>query len=105
LFDVTAFGAIEPAKFKSCGSRCDTRKPHARSAFRAAESLDREQWDCGWVIGHCIPPWVRRERNTLSHRQMPKWGGDGTSMIFGFQSRWSILLTFQYLMNLARWNN
>jgi len=35
---------------------------------------------------------------------MPERGGDGTIMIFGFQKRWSILLTFQYLMNLARWN-
>jgi hypothetical protein len=35
---------------------------------------------------------------------MPERGGDGTIMIFGFQSRWSILLAFQLLMNLARWN-
>ena len=37
-------------------------------------------------------------------RWMPERGGDGAIMIFGFQNRWSILLTFQYLMNLARWN-
>jgi hypothetical protein len=30
--------------------------------------LNCEQWDCGWVIGHGIPPWIRRERKTLSHR-------------------------------------
>jgi len=31
------------------------RKLHARSASRAAKLLNCEQWDCGWVIGHCIP--------------------------------------------------
>src|SRR6478672_2082060 len=36
--------------------------------FWAAELLNCEHWDCGWVICHCIPPCFRRERNTLSHR-------------------------------------
>ena len=36
---------------------------------------------------------------------MPERCGDGTIMIFGFQSRWSILLTFQYLMNLRAGTN
>jgi hypothetical protein len=68
LFEVIAFGAFERAKFKSRGPRRDPREPHARSAFRAVELLNCEQWDCGWVIGHGIPPWIRRERKTLSHR-------------------------------------
>jgi hypothetical protein len=55
-FDVTAFGAVERAKFVSSRPRRDARKHHARLAFRAAESLNCEQRDCGWVIGHCIPP-------------------------------------------------
>jgi hypothetical protein len=68
LFEVIAFGAFERAKFKSCGPRRDPREPHARSAFRAVELLNGEQRDCGWVIGHGIPPCIRRERKTLSHR-------------------------------------
>src|SRR5450432_2489510 len=68
FIDVIAFGAFERAKFKSRRPRRDPRKPHARSALRAAELLNCEQWDCGWVIGHGIPPWIRRERKTLSHR-------------------------------------
>jgi hypothetical protein len=39
------------------------RKPHVRSAFSAAELLNCGQRDCGWVICHCIPPCLRRERN------------------------------------------
>src|SRR5258707_916689 len=68
LFDVIAFGAVEPLEFKSCRPRRGTRKLHARAAFWAAELLNCEHWDCGWVICHCIPPCFRRERNTLSHR-------------------------------------
>jgi hypothetical protein len=53
---VIAFGAVERAKFKSPRPRPDMPKRHARSAFRAAEVLNCKQRDCGWVIGHCIPP-------------------------------------------------
>lgn len=56
FFDMIAFGTVERAKFESCGPRRDVGKPHANLAFWAAESLYCEQWDCGWVIGHCIPP-------------------------------------------------
>jgi hypothetical protein len=56
FFDTVAFGAVERAKFESCRPRRDVGKPHANLAFWAAESLNCEQWDCGWVIGHCIPP-------------------------------------------------
>ena len=95
LFEVIAFGAFERAKFKSCGPRRDPRKPHARSAFRAAELLNCEQWDCGWVIGHCIPPWIRRERKTLSHRWAPTRNGDASSMLFRFRRYRSKLTTFK----------
>src|SRR6476660_4018071 len=56
LFDVIAFGAVEPPKFKSCRPRRGARKFHARAAFWAAKLLNCEHWDCGWVICHCIPP-------------------------------------------------
>src|SRR6266404_1199045 len=72
LFDVIAFGAVEPLEFKSCRPQRGARKLHARAAFWAAELLNCEQRDCGWVICHCIPPCFRRERNTLSHRYKPK---------------------------------
>jgi hypothetical protein len=68
LFHVIAFGAVERTKVKSTGPRQDARKPHARSAFGAAELLNCKKGDYGWVIGHCIPPIIRRERKTLSHR-------------------------------------
>src|SRR5260370_28540703 len=56
LFDVIAFGAVEPLEFKSCRPRRAARKLHVRAAFWAAELLNCEHWDCGWVICHCIPP-------------------------------------------------
>jgi hypothetical protein len=56
LFDVIAFRAAERAKFKSCRSWRDARKHHPHLTDRAAESLDCEQWNCGWKIGHCVPP-------------------------------------------------
>ena len=65
LFGVIAFGAVERAKFKSCRPRRGAHKLHAGAAFWAAELLNCKQWDCGWVICHCIPPCLRRER-TLS---------------------------------------
>jgi len=52
LFDVIAFGAVERAKFESGRPRQDVRKRHARSASRAVELLNCEQWDCSWVFGH-----------------------------------------------------
>jgi hypothetical protein len=54
LFDAIAFRAAERAKFKSCRARRDARKHHAHLAFRAAESLNCEQRDCGQVIGHAF---------------------------------------------------
>ena len=54
LFDMIAFRAVERAKFKSCRSRRNARKHHARLAFRTAQSLNCEQWDCGQVIGHAF---------------------------------------------------
>src|SRR5258707_3433996 len=57
LFDVIAFGAVESLEFKSCRRpRRGARKLHTRAAFWAAELLNCKQWDCGWVICHCIPP-------------------------------------------------
>src|SRR5258705_9538097 len=79
LFGVSTFGAVERAKLKSCGPRRGARKLHACAAFWAAELLNCEQWDCGWVICHCIPPCFRRERNALSHRLKPKGGGGWVS--------------------------
>jgi hypothetical protein len=67
-FDVTAFGAVERAKLESCRPRRNVRWNHARSAFRAAESLNSEQWDCRWVFGHRIPP-SRSERKPLRCRR------------------------------------
>jgi hypothetical protein len=45
--------------------------------------------------GHETSPWIRRERDTLSHRERPIRGGDGTSMLSSFPEYWSILLTFK----------
>src|SRR5258708_5512780 len=73
-FDVIAFGAVEPLEFKSCRPRRGARKLHARAAFWAAELLNCEHWDCGWVICHCIPPCFRRVRNTLSHPLEGEYG-------------------------------
>jgi hypothetical protein len=56
FFDMIAIGAVERAKFESFRPRCDFGKLHANLALWAAESLNCEQWDCGWIIGHCIPP-------------------------------------------------
>jgi hypothetical protein len=94
FFDVTAFGAVERAKLESRRPRRDARKHHSRSAFRAAESLNSQQWDCGWVIGHGIPP---LDRAGPPNSQSPG-GDDGNNMISGVQSRWSILLTFRKLI-------
>jgi hypothetical protein len=51
-----AFGTVEGAKFESRRARCDARKRHARSAFRAAKQLNCEQRDGGEILGHGIPP-------------------------------------------------
>jgi hypothetical protein len=81
LFDVIAFGAVERAKFKSCRPRRDARKLHARSTFRAAKLLNCEQWDCGWVIGHCIPPLGQAGAQNSQSPVDAEEGGDGTSML------------------------
>ena len=52
----------------------------------SARRLNRE---LGWTDGMMLA------RDTLSHRWMPNWGGDGTSMPSEFWSRWSLLLIFQ----------
>jgi hypothetical protein len=78
LFDVIAFGAVEPAKFESCRPRRDARKDHARSAFRAAEPLNCEQRDCDWVIGHCIPPLGQAGAQNSQSPVDAEEGGDGT---------------------------
>jgi hypothetical protein len=74
------------------------RKHHARSAFRAAESLNCEQRDCGWVIGHCIPPLGQAGAQNSQSPVDAEEGGDGTSMLFRVRRHRSILLTFKKLM-------
>src|SRR5258708_19117067 len=81
LIDVIAFGAVEPLEFKSCRPRRGARKLHARAASWAAELLNCEHWDCGWVICHCIPPCFRRERHTLRHRGETEQGRGQGSLI------------------------
>jgi hypothetical protein len=51
-------------------------------AFGAAESLNREQWDHGWVIGHCIPPLNQAGAQNSQSPVDAGAGGDGTSMRF-----------------------
>jgi hypothetical protein len=90
-----AFGAVERAKFESFRPRRDAGKSHANLAFWAAESLNCEQWDCGWVIGHCIPPLSQAgAQHSLS--PMVAYGGPvmEPACASEFRSRWSILLTF-----------
>jgi hypothetical protein len=51
-------------------------------AFWAAEFLNCEQWDCGWVIGHCIPPLGQAgAQHSLSPVDAEVGAGDGNSMI------------------------
>jgi hypothetical protein len=95
LFDVIAFGAVEPAKFESRRPLRDARKDHARLAFRAAEPLNCEQRDCGWVIGHCIPPLGQAGAQNSQSPVDAEEGGDGTSMLFQVRRHRSILLTFK----------
>jgi hypothetical protein len=99
FFDMIAFGAIERAKFESCRPRRDARKQHARSAFRAAETLNCEQWNCGQMIAHCIPPLGQAGAQNSQSPVGAEKGGDGTSMLFRVPRRWSISLTFKKLMN------
>jgi hypothetical protein len=95
FFDIIAFGTVERAKFESCRPRRDARKHHSRLAFGAAESLNREQWDYGWVIGHCIPP---LNQAGAQNSQSPVDAEAGAVMepvcASEFRRRWSILLTF-----------
>ena len=93
-----AFSAVERAKFKSCWSRRDVRKHHACLAFRAAESLNREQWDYGGIIGHCIPPLGQAGAQNSQSPVDAEEGGDGTRMLFRVRRHRSILLTFKKLM-------
>jgi hypothetical protein len=77
LFDMIAFRTVERADFKSCRPRRNACKHHARSAFRAAELLNCEQWDCGQVVGHAFHPWVRRERKNSQSPVDAEQDGDG----------------------------
>jgi hypothetical protein len=51
-------------------------------AFRAAESLNRKQWDYGRVIGHCIPPLNQAGAQNSQSPVDAEVGGDRTSMRF-----------------------
>jgi hypothetical protein len=75
-----AFGAVERAKFESDRPRQDARKRHAGSALRAVEVLNCEQWDCGWVIGHCIPLGSAGAQNS----QSPVEAEEASDGIIGF---------------------
>jgi hypothetical protein len=101
FFDMIAFGAVKRAKFKSPGPRRDARKYHARSTVRAVELLNGEQWDCSQMIGHSHPPLVRRERQTPSHRQMPKRDGDGINMLLRVPA--SLVNFGQFLKIIGAW--
>jgi hypothetical protein len=95
-----AFGAVERAKFESCRPRRDAGKPHASLAFGAAESLNCEQWDCGWVIGHCIPPLGQAGAQNSQSPVDAEEGGDGTNVL---------PLALESLVNIAqflkiKWN-
>jgi hypothetical protein len=92
LFDMIAFRAVERANFKSRRPRRNACKHHARSASRAAESLNCEQWDCGQVVGHAFHLWLRRERKNSQSPVAAEEGGDETSMLSRFRSRCSILI-------------
>src|SRR6478736_1545471 len=74
-----------------------------RLAFRAAEPLNCEQRDCGWVIGHCIPPLGQAGAQNSQSPVDAEEGGDGTSMLFRVRRHRSILLTFKKLMIGKTW--
>jgi hypothetical protein len=74
---VIAPGAIERAKFKSCGPRRDARKRHARLALWAAKSLNGKQRDDGWIIGHGPTSDQARAQNS----QSPVKAKDAAAMI------------------------
>src|ERR1700730_14975899 len=92
FFDMIAFGAVERAKFESCRPRRNMSKPHTNLAFWAAES---SSGDCGWVIGHCIPP-----LGQAGSAKLAVTGGCQSGPVMEpacaseFGSRWSKLLTF-----------
>jgi hypothetical protein len=80
LFDVIALRAVERVKFESCRPWRDACKHHPRLAFWAAESLNREQRDCGQVIGHCIPPSSQAGAQNSQSPVDAEEGGDETNM-------------------------
>jgi hypothetical protein len=43
--------------------------------------LNCEQWDCGWVIGHCIPPLGQAGAQNSQSPVDAEEGGDRTSML------------------------
>jgi hypothetical protein len=92
FLDVAASGAIERAKLKPCWPRRDLRKVHTRLACGATESLQREQRNCGWVIGHCIPPLGQAGAQSSQSPVDAEASGDGSSMLALFWWRWSILV-------------
>ena len=82
-----AFRAVERAKLESCRSQRDVGKPHANSAFWAAEKLNCEQWDRGQVIGHAFHLWIRRERKNSQSPVDAEGSGDGINMLSQLPSR------------------
>jgi hypothetical protein len=80
LFDVIAFRAVERVKFESCRPWRDACKHHPRLALWAAESLNREQRDCGQVIGHGIPPLTQAGAQNSQSPVDAEEGGDETNM-------------------------
>ena len=69
LMNVIARGALECSDVKASGTRCDAGLHSSCSARKARWSLD----DHELRLDH------RRESDTLSHRWMPSWGGDGNA--------------------------
>jgi hypothetical protein len=101
FLDVIAFGAVERPKFKSCRSRRDARQRHAHSAIRAAECLDREQRDCGEIIGHDLDPRSGGSaRLSVTGRCRNEARPRCSS---GLRHCWSILLTFRNFTDKATW--
>ena len=72
LMNVIAGGALECPDVKTRGTGCDAGQHGSCLARRAKWPED----------DHDASPWIRRESYALSHRWMPKWGGDGTNMRF-----------------------
>jgi hypothetical protein len=88
LVNQIASGTFKCPDVKARGSGADTCQHQGGLAFRARWSID----------DHGASPWIRRERDTLSHRWVPIRGGDTTIRRFGVPGVWSILLTFTDLI-------